>query len=194
MLMTNKLLTVNPHKKNRENNNKSPSITRTCSTLSGKPRKHIHGFTLIEILIVIVIISVISTVAMLSIHFNRNKQLETLANTLANLITLAEEEAMLRPAVLGLVFTPHSYQFYIYQENNHTWQPLPNRVFRATAIPDDTQITLKIHGQNIPTDGQHQLIISTSGDIPDFTISIGKSDQAPLYQVIGKESGDVHVK
>ncbi len=151
------------------------------------------GFTLIEVLIVIVIISIVASITMLSIHFNRNKQIESLAQNIAGLITLAEEEAMLRPGVLGLAFTTDHYQLYSYDENNHRWQSLSSHIFNAQPIPEDTQITLKIHDKIIPAEGKPYLIISPSGDIPAFTILIGKLNQEPLYQIIGKESGETHV-
>ena len=152
------------------------------------------GFTLIEILIVIVIISIVASVATLTIHFNRNKQMETLANQLVDLINLAEEEAILRPAVLGLALTANSFQIYSYQEKDHAWEPLKNHVFRAREIPDHMQIVLKIHNKIIPANGIPQLIISQSGDIPAFILSIGQAKQPPLYQVIGEESGNVYAK
>jgi general secretion pathway protein H len=151
------------------------------------------GFTLVEVLIVIVIISIVASITMLSIHFNHNKQIESLAQNIAGLITLAEEEAMLRPCVLGLAFTTDHYQLYSYDENNHHWQPLSSHIFNAQPIPKDTQITLKIHDKIISAEGKPYLIISPSGDIPAFTILIGKLNQEPLYQIIGKESGETHV-
>src|SRR5258708_39791946 len=91
---------------------KAPLTRRLRAGLSHKGRG--YGFTLIEILIVIVIISIVSGIAALTISRNQQKQYEYLANSLAHLITLAEEEAMLRPATLGLAFTPNSFQFFEY--------------------------------------------------------------------------------
>lgn len=152
------------------------------------------GFTLIEVLIVIVIISIVSGVATLTIHFNHNKQLETFAHTLSNQIILAEEEAILRPAVLGLGFSANTVQFYQYKEKDHTWQPLNNKLFNAKNIPEKTEITLKIDNKTTPADGKPKIIISSSGDIPAFVISIGNPGDKPLYQVIGEANGNVYAK
>jgi len=69
------------------------------------------GFTLIEILVVILIISIVTSVALLSISRNENRQLETFTKDLVQTLTLAQEQAMLQPAVLGLAIERHTYQF-----------------------------------------------------------------------------------
>lgn len=157
-------------------------------------RGELKGFTLIEVLIVIVIISIVTSVATLTIHFNRNKQLESFAHTLANQITLAEQEAMLRPAILGLALNTKSIQFFIFRDKDHSWQPIDNKVFHPRNIPEKTQVTLSIDNQSTPADGKPRLIITSSGEIPAFTISIGVQDEKPLYRVIGETNGNVYVK
>jgi general secretion pathway protein H len=63
------------------------------------------GFTLIEILIVMVIISIVGAASLLSISRNKNSQMENFARQLTNLITLAQQQAMLQPAVIGMTFS-----------------------------------------------------------------------------------------
>lgn len=79
------------------------------------PKKQ-YGFTLLEILIVMVIMSIVAGFAVMTISYNRNSQVEQIAKQLKNIITLAEEEAILQSTTLGLAFTQHSFQFYQYQE------------------------------------------------------------------------------
>lgn len=157
-------------------------------------RGGMNGFTLMEILIVIVIISIVASVATLTIHFNQNKQMESLAHQLVNQISLAQEEAMLRPIVLGIAINRNSIQFYSYNEQNSTWQLEKHNYFRVRSIPDNTVIHLKINDKSIPEDGKPHLIISSNGEIPSFIIAIGKPDEEPLYQVIGEENGNVYAK
>ncbi len=153
------------------------------------------GFTLIEILIVIVIISIVSGIAALTLSRNQQKQYESLANRLAHVITLAEEEAMLRPATLGLAFKPDGFQFFEYHpKTNHNkipWHPLTDPIFGLHRIAQNTEITLFIQNKKVDLSGQPQIIISMSGDIAPFIILIGKKEQLPLYQVIGYANGTV---
>lgn len=153
-----------------------------------------RGYTLIEILIVIVIISIVASVATLTIHFNRNKQIEAFANQLTDLISLAENDAMLRDTVFGVAITPKAVQFFEWDEKNHAWQASTEKVFRDKNLLDEMQVALTIHQDTIPLDGKPHLIISPSGDLPAFTLALGNKNQAPLYEVIGEENGRVHAQ
>lgn len=153
------------------------------------------GFTLIEILIVILIISIISGVAALTISRNQQKQYEYLANHLAQIIRLAEEEAMLRSVILGLAFTSSSFQFYEYHnkvsKNVSHWQPMTEKVFGLQRFNKNTEVTLLVQNQKRELNGQPQIIISSSGDISPFIILLGKKEQRPSYQVVGYVSGNI---
>lgn len=158
------------------------------------PQQNNNGFTLIEILIVMIIISIVAGIAMITIHTNQRKQSETLAHLLVNTIQLAEQEAMLRPATLGLAFTPKNFQFYIIEhdkeKNIDKWQPL-SKPLGSYKIPDDTKITLNIHDETVPANGEPKLIITPSNDLTPFVILIGKQGQTPYYQITGKANGEV---
>src|SRR5438445_13371118 len=84
------------------------------------------GFTLLEILVVLVIMNIVAGMAVLTIDRNANKRLQTFTQTLMQSLTLAEEQALLQPATLGLAFTPHSFCFYEYRlkQKGARWEPL----------------------------------------------------------------------
>jgi general secretion pathway protein H len=155
------------------------------------------GYTLIEILIVMLIISIVGGVTMLSISINQTTRFKNIANQITRLLTLAEEQALVEANVYGLAFTANSYQFYQFNANSkdQPWQPLTDKVMGLHTIPDGVQITVKVRDKIMqltksqPT--QPQLIIATSGDIIPFNILIGKVDQPPRFQVIGHANGSI---
>lgn len=153
-------------------------------------RVNTQGFTLIEILIVMVIISIVSGIALMTITSNQHKQLEQVAKKLSNLITLAEHQALLQPATLGLGMTQTSYQFFQFSEDN-SWQSLNDKNFASHTMPAHVQLSLKIHDKTIPLNGKPTIIISESGDITPFVIFIAKTGEKPFYQVIGDASGKI---
>ncbi len=157
---------------------------------------HPHrGFTLIEILIVMLIISIIAGVATLTIRPNPRKEFEAVANRFNRVILLAEQEAMLRPATLGLGMTAQHYQFFIFirdrKKHRSFWQPITQSILAQQNFPNNTQISLSVAHKAAPTDGSPQIIINQSGDITPFNILMGKQNEIPLFQITGKANGEV---
>lgn len=166
-----------------------------------KSIRSIDGFTLIELLIVIFIISIVTSVALLSVGRNENRQLESFANELSQRITLAEEQAMLQPAVLGLKLDESSYQFFIYHpplgEKKQSWTPVQDKILGQQAIPSDVELVVEMRGKKSSTSDEEetvkdpQVIISTNGDLTPFTIYVGKKGKKPRYAIKGGADGTV---
>ncbi|MDH3977016.1 MAG: type II secretion system minor pseudopilin GspH [Gammaproteobacteria bacterium] len=75
------------------------------------------GFSLLELLVVVVIIGILTTMFTLSVGIVGNdEELETAAKRLNAHIGLAREEAILQGREYGLRFYPDSYEFSIYRE------------------------------------------------------------------------------
>jgi type II secretion system protein H len=152
------------------------------------------GYTLIEILIVILIVSIVAAVALLTTSYNQNKQIQTLSEEIANLLSLVSEEAMLRPATIGLAFTPTTFDFYLYQENSEhklVWQPIAKSPLNLHHYSKSIKITIKIHGKVMSLNGKPQIIITPSGDSATFTILFGDKNGRPRYQVIEYLDGTI---
>src|SRR3990167_8642154 len=103
------------------------------------------GFTLVEILIVILIISIVSGVALMTFSSNKTKQIETVAKQLTYIITLAQQEAMLQPQTLGLAFNQHQFQFFNYKaDQEHPWLAITTKNLGPHPIPEFIHLTLFI--------------------------------------------------
>jgi general secretion pathway protein H len=162
--------------------------------------RNARGYTLIEILVVLFIISIVTSVALLTISRNQNKQLETFANQLAQTMALAEEQAMLQSVVLGLRLDDHSFHFASLQqaiegEKKAGWSPLQDTILGQHPIPSDIQLAVQVGGQKIVSDHNTklvpQVVISTSGEITPFTIYIGKKGEKPRYTISGDADGNI---
>lgn len=155
------------------------------------------GYTLIEILVVLFIVSIVAGVALLTIGRNQNKQMETFVSELTQSITLAEERAMLQPTVLGLSIGTSSLQFNAYQpalaKEKSKWLPVQDTALSQRTIPNDIQLGLNVgqaRGEFSNSNGP-QIIISTNGDLTPFTIYVGKKGQKPRYAITGDADGNV---
>lgn len=164
-----------------------------------------RGFTLIELLVVIFIISIVTSVALLSVSRNENRQLEAFAKELQQSVTLAEEHAMLQPSVLGLSFASESYQFVSYQppagpDKKQSWSPIQDQLLGKHIIPNGVELRIEVSGQKAHQQEdeeaaiQPQVVISTNGDITPFTIYVGKKGKSPRYVLKGDADGNVTSK
>lgn len=170
-------------------------------------RAHV-GFTLIEILIVVLIISIVTSVGMLTISRNNNKEIEYFAKELTQVIQLAEEQAMLHSSVLGLIIKSESYQFVVLEKTpdnkKERWSPLLDNVLGKHTIPDHVQMTIDTHDpqkkEEEKSDDDNndeekppepQLVISPNGDVTPFVIYIGAKGTKPRFTITGAADGTI---
>lgn len=159
--------------------------------------KETAGYTLIEILVVMLIISIVTSVALLSIGRNSSRQLEAQAAELTQLISLAQEQAMLQPAVLGLSLSGHEYHFMSLQQaaagKKHAWVPVTDEALRKHVLPGDISIELTVKGSLAEHEksGVPQIIISPNGDITPFSIYLGRDGGSTRYVITGEANGNL---
>ncbi len=104
------------------------------------------GFTLIEMMVVLVIMGVIVSMMVISLNSNEIKEdMEVEMTRLHVLINLAQEEAILQGQVMSLAISENTYRFDILNVENETWQPLVDeKVFRERSIIPGTSFSLVI--------------------------------------------------
>lgn len=108
-----------------------------------------NGFTLLELLVVVVIVSILFSFLMLSIRSNSPEDIiKEEARRLNQLLQLALEEAVLRNTEYGLLFNAHGYQFLQLNENN--WQTIDtDKLLRKRELPLEMEIELAVEQTDI---------------------------------------------
>jgi type II secretion system protein H len=145
------------------------------------------GFTLIEILVVIFIVALITSVIVLKNMNTFTLSSKTTAYHLLNVFQLAEQEAMLQGEVLGFSITPAGYQFLVFQNSEDglsgKWSLLTdNRFLAASSLPSRIKLETTQH-----------IIIFPTGELTPFTLNIGINHQIQ-YQLIGETNGNLRVE
>ncbi|KTC93355.1 type II secretory pathway protein LspH [Legionella cincinnatiensis] len=153
-------------------------------------RKNNLGFTLIEILIVLVIIGITFGFALISFgDFGESRRILFAAEQLLNKLQLAQQQAILETSTLGLRISNDSYQI-LQLQNNSQWKPISNKgLFKITYFPQDTHISLKTN-RRTPS-GVPSIILTSSGDMTPFSLYFGNEQEHNMALIVGKANGDL---
>lgn len=144
------------------------------------------GFTLIEILVVLVIISVVISFAVLNIGVTgRDSGIDEESRRIQGLMGLLQERAVLEGRDFGLLIEPASYQFVVYKNRRQRWESFDEeREFRRRELPkglsfelqlESRSIVLKARNERIKSDAPQttpQLVIAASGDGTPFKLTL----------------------
>lgn len=144
------------------------------------------GFTLLELMVVLVLVGIIFTFAMLSFGGDDiAEMMEVETRRLETLIRLAADESVIRGQELAIRFIGEGYEFMELQEAG--WQvPENDRLLRAYTLPPEVQVRLQVEG-DVPvfpdqqTDENAvtpQVFILSSGEVTPFT-AVFESRQSP---------------
>ena len=147
------------------------------------------GFTLIEILVVVLIFGITLGFTLLAFgDFGRERRIVMAAEQFINYVKFAEQQAILETSTLGINIDSKSYQLWRLQPPNH-WGSLSNKtIFHQQQFPNNTIVHLETVTKN---NRGPQIIINSSGEITAFMLNFGSHDQANIVKVIGESNGDL---
>jgi len=159
------------------------------------------GFTLIEVLVVMFIISIISSVLILNIDISRVRShtVEDVAYQTLLTIQYLQEQAILRPAILGISLRSGGYELshYVVVGQQGEWHALDSeRILKMQILPEDIDISIKSVDENIFTgDGEFSpdIIIFPSGEFTHFELTIAAQGELPQYRIVGTAAGEVRL-
>jgi len=160
-----------------------------------------HAFTLIEILVVLIIVAIITSVAVLAFgNFGRGRREKIIVNQFVRTIIVAEQQAILTPAVLGLGITNRGYHFFQYEISSTTkkghWQPLRDDVLsNAEAFQNVFDANIKsissAESKNI-NDKKLEILFLPTGFVTPFVLELKAKDHT--FVVMMKNNGVVKVE
>jgi len=166
-------------------------------------RQSAAGFTLLEVLVVILIIGVIISFAALSIH-RADNSVEEETQRLAALIKLGSQEAVLQGREFALEFEADRYAFVVF--DGEQWQPLADDdILRPRTLPFDVVIDLKLEGEQLAlatppsADGMEKserqvpprIFLLSSGEMSPFELSVHKTGVGGGYRLTGGSRGEL---
>ena len=163
-----------------------------------------RGFSLLELLVVIVIIAILFTATTLAIRgISPEELIKTEALRLDRLLQLAQEEAILKGQEYGLEFTADSYRFLLYIEN--VWLPLDeDKLLRTRQLPEGMEFELAIEQIDVLIEKgtadededdaeklRPQVFLLSSGEItPEFSVRLAIPGVETSYIVSADINGE----
>ena len=143
-----------------------------------------RGFTLVEILVVVVIIAIISAGIILSVDLTgRDRDLEKESDRLLSLVNYAREQAELQTREYGLLFRDDGYEFLTFDVRRGWRDVYEDDALRDRNLPAGLDVRLSVEGRAVvltkPKDAKDktpQVIIFSNGDLTSFEITVEREN------------------
>ena len=142
------------------------------------------GFTLVEILVVVVIMAIVISIAILAVGTTgRDSQLDEESRRIEGLVGLLHERALLEGRDFGLLIEPAAYGFVVYDTRRNLWMKLDQESeFRHRDLPKGITFQLQLDSQTVvikPIDTN-----LSNGAPPNPQIAIAASGEGTPFRLI----------
>jgi len=156
-------------------------------------RSHTHrrstqsGFTLLEIMIVVVIIGILVTGALLSLGaIGKDSGLQQERDRLSALIAYGRERGAMLTLEYGIRCGQHGYRFVYYDNRLMRWTPeTVDETLRARKLPSGLQLDLTIEGHQIVLDDKALKVNPLATTPPGSTVSLLGSSSGGVSTITG---------
>lgn len=133
------------------------------------------GFTLIEVMVVVVIMSIMVGTVMLTFPDRNKDLLKEDAERFTTLVSLAQDEAILQSRDLAIAINEDGYEFF--SRENTSWLPFAEEPFSPRLLSGLVTSELYLEGVDVKLQSQQktkpQIVIYSSGEITPFSYSFG---------------------
>ena len=147
-----------------------------------------RGFTLIEILVVLFIVSIMTGIAVVNLpRFTQTGGFDTEADRLKVVLEMLRDEALVQANEYGFKPETNGYQFFIYDDLQQNWVLLEERPFSERELQGEVQLSLTVEGDELKIDEQGEappVLILSSGEITPFELEIQSKIDRELVRIL----------
>ena len=150
---------------------------------SARPKAAAAGYTLIEVMVVIAIMALLTSIVIPYLPVDKTKQLLATADRFKLQISYAQSQSILQSQDMGLMLTEDGYQFV--QRVPEAWQPVDDEGIPPTKLDDFLAQQLFIEDVEYlseePLDGESAapaVLFFSSGETTPFEYRLSLSEEA----------------
>jgi general secretion pathway protein H len=175
-----------------------------------RPRARDLGFTLLEIMVVIVIIGVMVTMATLSIGLlGADREVEEETRRFWAVLRQAREEAELQSIDVAVFVGAADYEFLRFDTRHNEWQPIADdKLYAQRTLPEGLRFRLWMESRELvlkpglPDRGKKdenqkwppQVTVLSSGDVVPFELQIERDAAPALWRMTSLADGDLRIE
>jgi general secretion pathway protein H len=155
------------------------------------------GFTLLELIVVLVLIGIIFWFAVLSLGGDKLAEaMEQETRRLVALISLANDEAVIRGDEIAIHFTDKGYRFLVLGPAGWGVAPDADRLLKEYELPHSVRLSLEVEGELpelTPPDENNslspQVFILSSGEMTPFVATLWSDQSRYRYHLAVSQLG-----
>lgn len=148
--------------------------------MNSKAPHESSGFTLIEILVVMVIVSIIMGIVVVQLPSSTTAlELKQESERLVALLTMASDEAIIRGRELGFEIENDGYSFYEFRDETEDWVVMEDAPYQARQVAAGIELLLKLEDRTslFATEGLvPPILLLSSGEVTPFDLTVYQSD------------------
>ncbi|MDX1599017.1 MAG: type II secretion system minor pseudopilin GspH [Marinobacter sp.] len=152
-------------------------------------RATVSGFTLIEILVVLIVVGLLAALAVMNLGGgSQQRELENHVREMFLLMQTASEQAVLNNKELGLALEEDGYRFVLFDEQTNEWEESGERMFQQRSFPEWLVMTEFIESDTPRLASEEDklrpdIVFFSSGETTPFEVEF----------TIGSDSSYMHV-